>query len=126
MKTYLREKMMTSLRTLGIADVPLPTFEQPRALEHGDLTTNIAMVLAKRAATTPRQLAGRILESLELDSTLVDRIEIAGPGFINFHFTDKFYQQQLGEILYHGKNFGKLNVGNGKKTQVEFMRANHT
>src|SRR5258707_2566932 len=126
MKTYLKEKVETGLRTLGLADLAVPTFEQPRAAEHGDLTTNIAMVLAKRAATPPRQLAQRILNSLEIDSTLVDRVEIAGPGFLNFHFTDKFYQHQLGEILRHGKNFGKSSAGNVKKTQVEFVSANPT
>src|SRR5260221_3326329 len=105
MKAYLKEKVQTGLRTLGLADLAEPTFDQPRAAGHGDLTTNIAMVLAKPAATTPRELAQRILNSLEMDSTLVDRVEIAGPGFINFHFTEKFYQQQLGEILRHGKNF---------------------
>src|ERR1051325_9248740 len=102
MKSYLKEKVETGLRTLGLADLAVPTFEHPRSEEHGDLTTNIAMVLAKRASASPRQLAQRILESLEMDSTLVDRVEIAGPGFINFHFTDKFYQHQLGEILRQG------------------------
>lgn len=126
MKSYLKEKVASSLRTLDLAGIGSPSFEQPRVAEHGDLTTNIALTLAKRAGVNPRQLAQRIVERLEIDSSLVDRIEIAGPGFINFHFTDKFYHLQLGEILRKGKLFGKLDTGRQKKTQVEFVSANPT
>src|SRR5437899_1323091 len=119
MKEYLKEKVASSLRTLGLADIAAPTFEEPRIPEHGDLTTNVAMTLAKRASTNPRKLAERIIETLTIDSTLVDRVEIAGPGFINFHFTGKFYQQQLGRILREGKRFGRLDLGKRKKSQVE-------
>ncbi len=126
MRAYLKKKVTSSLRTLGLADIAVPTFEQPRSVEHGDLTTNIAMVLAKQSKSNPRQLAQRIIESMDADAALVDRVEIAGPGFINFHFTEKFYQQQLAEILQRGKDFGKLDIGRQKKTQVEFVSANPT
>ncbi|HTK83290.1 MAG TPA: arginine--tRNA ligase, partial [Bacteroidota bacterium] len=126
MKSYLKEKVASSLRTLGLSDIAPITFEQPRSVEHGDLTTNISMVLAKSSKSNPRQLAQKIVENLKTDSSLVDRVEIAGPGFINFHFTNKFYQQQLSEILKRGNEFGRLDVGRRKKTQVEFVSANPT
>src|SRR5262249_18433455 len=126
MKSYLREKVQRGLDALGLTGVPRPTFEEPRVPEHGDLTTNIAMVLAKRAGTNPRQLAERIIRATELDATLVDRVEVAGPGFINFHFADKFYLHQLKEILRLGKEFGRLASGKGMKAQVEFVSANPT
>ena len=126
MKAYLKEKVISSLDSLGLTDVVPPTFEQPRSAEHGDLTTNIALVLSKQAKSNPRQLAQQIVNSLKLDTALVDRVDIAGPGFINFHFTEKFYQQQLGEILRLGKTFGRLDAGKRRKTQVEFVSANPT
>ncbi len=126
MKVYLREKIMSALRAMHLADDIVPSFEKPRSAEHGDLTTNIAMVLAKKSGKNPRQLAQEVLNRLEVDETLVDNVEIAGPGFMNFHFTDKFYTQQLAEILESGKSYGKSNLGNRKKTQVEFVSANPT
>jgi arginyl-tRNA synthetase len=126
MKTYLRERIMAGLGKLGLADNAVPTFERPRSAEHGDLTTNIAMILAKRAAMNPRQLAQKIAETIEIDTTLVDRVDIAGPGFINFRFTEKFYVHQLQEILDKGKRFGRTDIGKGMKTQVEFVSANPT
>ena len=126
MKEYLRERVGSALKAIGVGESALPTFEKPRIPEHGDLTTNIAMVVAKHAGKPPRQLAQRIVECLDVDKTLVDRVEIAGPGFINFHFTDTFFERQLGDIVRTGKEFGRLNVGSQKKTQVEFVSANPT
>ena len=107
MKAYLKSKLESCLRSLGIDETFVPTFEKPRIAEHGDLTTNVAMMLAKRAKVPLREFAQRIVQHLDIDTTLVDRVEVAGPGFINFHFTDKFYRTQLTEILHRGKDFGK-------------------
>lgn len=126
MKEYLRERVAASLAALDLLDAPLPTFEKPRSSDHGDLTTNVAMINAKRASMSPRDLARKIIDGLAVDSSLVDRVEIAGPGFINFRFTDKFYLHRLEEILRKGATFGRLNIGNRVKTQVEFVSANPT
>lgn len=124
MKEYLREKVVSSLRSLGItSDV---TFEKPRQPEHGDLTTNIAMVIAKGLRKNPRQLATEIVGHLDIDPALIHTPEVAGPGFINFKFTDRFYQHQLGELLAHEEVFGRSNTGNRKRTLVEFVSANPT
>ena len=128
MKQYLRERVTHALADIhpALNPVPAPTFEKPRNPDHGDLTTNIAMVVARSAKTNPRQFAQQIVDRLQLDPTLVDRVEIAGPGFINFHFTDKFYRKQLHEIIRLSTQFGRVNLGNRKKTQVEFVSANPT
>ncbi len=126
MKQYLQEKLTECLGRLGLAGSFTPTFEKPRDPRHGDLTTNIAMVAAKSSRSNPRALAQSIVEKISVDPKLVDRVEIAGPGFINFHFTQEFYRQQLGEIILKGEKFGRLSLGASKKTQVEFVSANPT
>ncbi len=126
MKEYLRDKISSSLQSLGISSDVTISFEKPRQAEHGDLTTNVAMVLAKAQKKNPRQLATEIVSNLHIDSSLVSKVEIAGPGFINFKFTEKFYQHQLGSLLAAESTFGRSNVGKGKKTQVEFVSANPT
>ncbi len=126
MKLYLTEHVLAALKTAGIECSVTPSFEKPRQAEHGDLTTNIAMILAKQAKIVPRLLAQKIVDCLTLDPALVDRIEIAGPGFINFRFTNDFFRKSLQEILQQNSGYGKLNLVNGKKTQVEFVSANPT
>lgn len=100
--------------------------EKPRLAEHGDLTTNIAMISAKQVRKNPLQFAQELIEKLELDPYYFAKIEIAGPGFINFTFTNNYFYERLGTILNENSNFGRLNVGNRKKTQIEFVSANPT
>jgi arginyl-tRNA synthetase len=126
MKRYLREQVTSAIAALGLSADSPPTFEKPRTAEHGDLTTNIALALAKACGMPPRGLAQKIVERLSLDASLVDRVEIAGPGFINFRFTHDFYRRQIAEILRSGPSYGKSDIGRGLKTQVEFVSANPT
>lgn len=126
MKAFLRERIQASLSKLGLVDSIDPAFEKPRQSDHGDLTTNVAMVLAKKVGKNPRQLAQDIVDGLEVDRTQVDRVEIAGPGFINFHFTPRYYQDQLREILSLGSQYGRSNIGCDKLTMVEYVSANPT
>lgn len=126
MKEYLREKVASSLKSLGVSpDLPI-SFEKPRQPEHGDLTTNVAMLLAKSLKRNPRQLASEIAAHLEFDPALVTEPEVAGPGFINFRFTDRFYHSQLRQLLVKEGTFGRCTIGRGKKTMVEFVSANPT
>ena len=126
MKQYLRERVLASLRLAGCPDSVVPTFEQPKIAEHGDLTTNVAMVACKLLGRPPRALAQTIVDRLELDPARIAKVEIAGPGFINFRFTRDYYQNALTEILAAGQRFGRVDVGGGRKTQVEFVSANPT
>lgn len=126
MRQYLRERIESTLRSMQIPDDLSPTFEKPRNPEHGDLTTNVAMLAAKQARTAPAKLARSIVDGLNLDSAIVDRVEIAGPGFINFHFTDKFFREETAAILRSGASYGKSAPPSRMKTQVEFVSANPT
>lgn len=126
MKEYLAEKVTEALESLRYHNGTKLTFEKPKIAAHGDLTTNIAMQIAKTVGKNPRSIAQEIVERLSLESDLVAQVQIAGPGFINFYFTDKFFTQSLKQVLEQGSSFGRSSVGGGKKTQVEFVSANPT
>jgi len=126
MKEYLTQRFQKAVQALGYADGLRAEFERPRVPEHGDLTTNVAMILASHLKRNPRQIAADILERLDLEEEFVEKIEVAGPGFINIWFTDRFYLHELASIIEKGPSFGRSLVGGGKKTQVEFVSANPT
>ena len=126
MRDYLREKVSSALRSLGVVPDLDFEFEKPRLPEHGDLTTNVAMVLAKRLKKNPRLLASEIIDHIDIDPTFINKPEAAGPGFINFKFTDRFYHFQLGKLLEREETFGRSETGKNKKTMVEFVSANPT
>jgi arginyl-tRNA synthetase len=126
MKEFLRTSLVEALRRLGAPVDVTVTFEHPRQAEHGDLTTNVAMMLAKKMGKSPRQLAADIIAAWALDRSYVSRVEIAGPGFINLTFTDTFYRARLGDILKSGERYGRSTLGSGKRVQVEFVSANPT
>ena len=126
MKEYLSKLFAAALRSINASgDVKL-TFEKPKSEVHGDLTTNVAMLLAKSLGRNPRTLAQEIVAHLNVNPDFVARVEVAGPGFINVKFTDVFFTSQVNEILERGKSFGKSSTGNNMKTQVEFVSANPT
>jgi arginyl-tRNA synthetase len=125
MKEYLKEKIHSAIQSLGITP-DVVTLEKPRQPGHGDVTTNVAMTLAKRLGKNPRQLATEILQRMEIDPSLVAKAETAGPGFLNFTYSERFYRHQLRELLGQSAVFGRSNVGGGKKTMVEFVSANPT
>ena len=99
--------------------------EPPRDASHGDLATNAAMVLAKRAGTNPRALAALIAPKLAaLDE--VTGVEVAGPGFINLRLRPQVWQAELQAILTDGGDYGRLTVGGGRRVNVEYVSANPT
>ncbi len=99
--------------------------EPPRDPSHGDLATNAAMVLAKRAGTNPRALAGLIVPKLaELDEVV--SAEAAGPGFINIRLKPDVWQDELRTILDAGSDYGRSNLGAGARVNVEYVSANPT
>ncbi len=126
MKQYLQERLAHSLGVLGLSAATPILFEKPRQPEHGDLTTNIAMVLAKEAGRPPRDLARDIVDHCVFDRELVDKVEVAGPGFINIRFSPHYFYRQTHQILNRPEEFGRLGIGVGKRTQVEFVSANPT
>ena len=88
MSDALHDELARVARELGAEDVSF-VLERPREASHGDLATNLAMLLAKQLKSNPRALAEQIVSRLELDSSLVAKTEIAGPGFINFWLADE-------------------------------------
>jgi arginyl-tRNA synthetase len=106
----------------------LPAFvvEVPKDKAHGDLATNAAMQLTRLAKRNPRQIAEAILEHLDRGAAMIESAEIAGPGFINFRLDKSYLYPVIGEVLRAGEAYGRVNVGGGKKVQVEFVSANPT
>lgn len=104
------------------ADIPL---ERTRERTHGDFASAIALALAKSARCKPRELAERIVAALP-PSSRIEKVEIAGPGFINFFLTPTAYHTIITEILERGENFGRSQLGGGRRVQVEFVSANPT
>ncbi len=99
--------------------------ERARDRSHGDFATNLAMTLAKVARRKPRELAEAIVAALP-SSPEVTRVEIAGPGFINFHLSPAAYHGVVSEILAQGDVYGRSELGQGQSVQVEFVSANPT
>lgn len=106
-------------------EVERVNFEPPRDPAHGDVATNAAMVLAKAARMSPRELAERITPAL-LALAAVEQAEVAGPGFINLRLAPAFWQARLEDILRAGAAYGRANLGQGEKVNVEFVSANPT
>jgi arginyl-tRNA synthetase len=100
--------------------------ERPRDPGHGDLATNLPMVIAKRARANPRQIAQQVLEELRPPRDLVARAEIAGPGFINFWLAETQLAAEHQRILDEGPRYGRSTWGAGVKVNVEFVSANPT
>jgi len=125
-KDFLFDIFKKALSKINVNDGYHLFFEEPKNTEHGDLATNIAMQLAKQLKQPPRQIAQSIIDNIEYDINDIEKIEIAGPGFINIQFTKSYYQNVFKNIVEFGENFGKNNNGNGKKVNIEYVSANPT
>jgi arginyl-tRNA synthetase len=125
----LKEEIKHAVLQAGLAEenqLPAIILEKPKEKAHGDYSTNIAMQLARIAKKAPRQIAEEIIHHVNKENVSVKKIDIAGPGFINF-FMDKHYLTQLiPTIIHEGENYGKSDFGKGEKIQVEFVSANPT
>ncbi|MCQ2488626.1 MAG: arginine--tRNA ligase [Clostridia bacterium] len=100
--------------------------EVPADRANGDFSANAAMVNAKVFQTNPRALAEEIVSNVNLEGTYFSKVEVAGPGFINFFLSDDYYADILLDIDECGDNYGRSNYGQGKKVLVEFVSANPT
>jgi len=131
-KKLLRALITDSLiraRDAGLmAFTDLPAFEvdAPRQAEHGDFATNAALVLASQAKQAPRRLAEFIKDNLSTREGVLKKVDIAGPGFINFFLEDAYWRQVLPEILSRGQAYANCDLGAGQRVQVEFVSANPT
>ena len=125
MSEPLRAELARVAERLGHAGTEF-VLERPRDAGHGDLATNLAMVVAKRERANPRIVAARVLEELNLPAVLVARTEIAGPGFINFWLAPDQLAQAHVAILRAGPDYGRSDIAAGLKVNVEFVSANPT
>ena len=110
----------------GEEEIPEISLESPKIKSHGDFATNIAMKLAKIAKMPPRQIAETIVKHLNQETGSIEKVEIAGPGFINFFMKDTFLENVVEAVLEAGSNYGKSNSGEGERIQVEFVSVNPT
>jgi arginyl-tRNA synthetase len=131
-KAQLRELVLQAIRSLQNdttlpADLALPGFviERARSREHGDFACNVAMLLAKPARAKPRELAEKLVAALPANA-LVEKVEIAGPGFINFTLAASAYHAEVRQILDQADAYGRNDSGAGRTVGVEFVSANPT
>jgi len=124
----LLKQALTDLISQGsLPEIDLPDIQIERTKDksHGDFACNVAMMLARSAKMNPRQIATMIVDSVA-DDDFITKIDIAGPGFINFTLSADFSQQIVKDVLAKGNAFGRSSVGAGKRVQVEFVSANPT
>lgn len=131
MKEQIESLLVTALEKL-ISDEVVPADVQPniqidrtKDKSHGDLASNLAMLLAKPARKNPRELAQLIVDALPADA-MVEKVEIAGPGFINFFLDPASQYQVIKTVLAAQGNYGRSQVGAGQKIQIEYVSANPT
>ena len=132
MKDKLTKSLLAALAqaqedgALPQATPPAITLEHPRQAGHGELASNLALQLAKPCRMNPRAVAQAILERLGDASGILQKVEIAGPGFINFHIKPSAWLAVLLQILEQGPDYGRADLGRGRKALVEFVSANPT
>lgn len=119
-------KKAVSNGALPEAEMPQFNIEKPANKDNGDYSTNVAMAGARAFKKAPRMIAEAIASCIDLDGTAFDRVEIAGPGFMNFFLSQQFYSNVLKEVFSCGKDYGKSDYGQGKRVLVEFVSANPT
>lgn len=131
-KQQVKETVMNALGRLvaegKIEAVPLPTFnvERPADVSHGDFSCNAAMASAKALRNNPRAIGQMIADAAVLDGTVFEKIEVAGPGFLNFFISPLWFNETVGEVISSGSDYGKTELGKGKRVLVEFVSANPT
>jgi arginyl-tRNA synthetase len=121
----LREALRGVVQALGLPETDI-ALERPREDAHGDLATNLALKLAPQLHRKPRDVAQEIVERLALGPTVVTKVEIAGPGFINFWLATDVVADALRQVMQAGVVWGSANVGGGQSVNVEFVSANPT
>ncbi len=122
----IRAELIRAARGLGAPEGVDPLLERPRDPSHGDWATNLAMVLAKLLKTRPRDVAERLRESMDLERAGVSKIDIAGPGFMNFWIDAGRIASGLRDILAASQSYGSSKTGGGRVVNVEFVSANPT
>lgn len=130
MKVQLEQVFVSVLTSLGVT-TPKVSFEHPEVIAHGDYATSVALAYAKQLGVKPRELAEKIVDALQAGplkgatlSTFIEKIDIAGPGFINIHLSKQFFAEALATIETQGDAFGVNGRLKGQKVMVEYTDPN--
>ena len=124
-KTALQQAILKA-ELVTEEQIPSIHLETPKDKANGDYATNIAMQLTKIAKKNPRQIAEAIVENLDMTGTMMEKIDIAGPGFMNITVRKDYLQEVIKAVLTEKENYGRTNAGANEKVQVEFVSANPT
>ncbi|MBY6054287.1 arginine--tRNA ligase [Cytobacillus firmus] len=125
----LKQEIKDAVVKAGLAaeeQIPDVILEIPKEKSHGDYSTNMAMQLARVAKKAPRVIAEELIASFDSSKASIEKIEIAGPGFINFYMNNAYLTDLIPAVLGAGDQYGETTVGNNQKIQVEFVSANPT
>lgn len=125
MKKYLTTEINSALKKIGIESADLQ-FDKPKEEKFGDLSANIAMMLAKELKLPPRKIAQDILDNLQIDPAKISKVEIAGAGFLNFFISDNYYRDVLPLIMEAGNDYGRSDLNKGRSANLEWISANPT
>lgn len=127
LKQRIKEIIFCALNDLDIEFNLLDIMvEVPKNRENGDFSSNIAMQLTKVLRDNPRNIAEKIVDKIKGNTKEIEKVEIAGPGFINIYLNDEYVFSGIENVLKADKDYGKLNIGNNKKIDIEFVSANPT
>lgn len=128
-KQRLKEEIVKAVIEAGLApeeQIPEVILESPKEKAHGDYASNMAMQLTRIAKKAPRAIAEELVGKLNYQAAAIEKVEIAGPGFINFFMDNRYLREVVPAVLKAGDTYGQTNVGDGSRIQVEFVSANPT
>jgi len=128
-QSKIKEEIRTAVLKAGLAteeQIPDVILETPKEKAHGDYSTNMAMQLARVAKKAPRMIAESLVENFDRSQASIEKIELAGPGFINFYMNNDYLTDLIPTILEAEDKYGSTTVGGGQKIQIEFVSANPT
>lgn len=128
LRTLINDAIAKAISEGELPEAEIPAFivERPANKANGDYSSNVAMAGARAFRKAPAMIAQSIVDHLDLTDTVFDRAEIAGPGFLNFFLSQKYYSEILKDVFACGEDYGKSDFGQGKKVIVEFVSANPT
>jgi arginyl-tRNA synthetase len=129
MQNKLKEEIKDAVLKANLASeeqIPAVILEIPKEKAHGDYSTNMAMQLARVAKKAPKMIAEELIAHFDKTKASIQKIEIAGPGFINFHMDNSYLTNLIPAVLEAGDKYGETTIGNNQKVQIEFVSANPT
>ncbi|MEH7480716.1 arginine--tRNA ligase [Neobacillus drentensis] len=128
-QSKLKEEIRAAVLKAGLAtedQIPAVVLETPKEKAHGDYSTNMAMQLTRVARKAPRVIAEALIENMDRSKASIEKIELAGPGFINFYMNNSYLTELIPTVINAGERYGETTVGGNEKIMVEFVSANPT